>query len=565
MLRAQRLDLDTLLEAIDRLDSVFALYDRDFRLIFANKAATNAWPELYSALARGLPQYEAICAEIRQQLPDATEAEILQATDYTVAGVNSYKASEITARGSRIFRILHERLGDRGIVGIGVDLTNLRKNQEKLEALAVENHRLANIDELTGLANRRSFLRELDSLLESDVPRFSLGILDLDGFKPVNDAYGHPVGDRLLAEAATRVKEVVGEQRMIARLGGDEFAFLFEGAATDENLSSAAKRLCTSLSKAYRIDDKHLSVTASIGIATFPDAGTDRSSLLTRADYALYQAKQAGKGQVVSYSSEHDRLLHQEASLELSFRRANFAKEMDVEFQPLLEAETGRVVVMESLARWNCPTHGRVAPDQFIPLAEKTGRIGSLSQALLEKALLVAKHWPREYSLSFNLSSLELADRQHVEALVEMVRASGVAIERVILEVTERAFTQDAESVVAALELLRSHGLRIALDDFGSSQSNLASIAQMPLDIVKVDGAFLENVQDPDTRVALLKTVCDLCQTLGIETVIEAVETESQHRQAKLAGANLVQGFFCCPPLTSGGTFQIKDSARKRS
>ncbi|MEM6485483.1 MAG: EAL domain-containing protein [Pseudomonadota bacterium] len=565
MLRAQRLDLDTLLEAIDRLDSVFALYDRDFRLIFANKAATNAWPELYAALARGLPQYEAICSEIRQQLPDATEEEILKATDYTVAGVNSHKASEITARGGRVFRTLHERLGDRGIVGIGVDLTNLRKNQKKLEALAVENHRLANIDELTGLANRRSFLRELDSLLESNVQRFSLGILDLDGFKPVNDAYGHPVGDRLLAEAATRVKEVVGEQRMIARLGGDEFAFLYDGAATDENLSKAATRLCASLSQAYRIDDKHLSVTASIGLATFPDAGTDRSSLLTRADYALYQAKQAGKGQVVSYSSEHDQLLHQEASLELSFRRANFAKEMDVEFQPLLEAETGRVVVMESLARWNCPTHGRVAPDQFIPLAEKTGRIGSLSQVLLEKALLVAKRWPREYSLSFNLSSLELTDRQHVEALVELVRASGVAIERVIFEVTERAFTKDAESIVAALELLRSHGLRVALDDFGSSQSNLGSIAQMPLDIVKVDGAFLENVQAADTRIALLKTVCDLCRTLGIETVIEAVETEFQHRQAKLAGANLVQGFFCCPPLTSGGTFQIKDSARKRS
>lgn len=557
------LDLDTLLEAIDRLETTFALYDKDFRLIFANKAAHAAWPALYDGLDQGLSQWDAVRAEIALQLPKSSDREVDMYTEYTIGIVRSGKVGEITGRDGQVFRTLHESLGERGIVGIGVDLTNFRRNQEKLEALVDENFRLANVDELTGLSNRRHFIAETDSRISDQSAGFTLGILDLDGFKLVNDAFGHPIGDKLLEEAAERIRSVIGEGRLVARLGGDEFAFLLGGQAGQDSVEATAKALCDAIAKPFVFDEEQVQVTASIGMASFPDAAEDRSTLMSRADFALYHAKQAGKSQAVVFSDIHEARIQRQAKLELALREANLEQELRVEFQPVFDAADGSVFCVEALARWDSPSLGSVSPKTFLAMAENSGMINSLSLILLSKALASAKTWPGETPLAFNLSSREVTARSHVDDLLDTINESGVDPSRVILEVTETALLEDNDAVVQALGGLRRQGIWIALDDFGSGYSSLKSITGMPLDIVKIDHSFLYDVEPGPKSVAVLKSICELCQTLGIQSVVEGVESETQIHELRKAGANFSQGFLLSAPMSADAMSDYLESGSR--
>ena len=346
MYRDPHLKLDVLLEAIDRLESVFAVYDKDFRLVYANESARQAWPHFYNGIARGESHFDAMKNEIKLQFPELPDAQIDEFTKFSLNVVRPGGKGELQTRDGRTYQTHHEKLGDAGTVGIGVDLTALKSHQNQLKELAKLNALLANNDELTGLSNRRHFTAELEKLIEQSKDNqdsFTLGLLDLDGFKQINDVYGHPVGDDLLKQVAQRLSQTLTDSCMLARLGGDEFGFVCTESTTPHQIQSVVDKLSGVLAEPYCINGDQLSLSASIGVATYPDAADERSVLFKRADFALYHAKHHAKGSSVMFSQEHEERISRRAILDLTFREADWKSELYLEFQPIYETQTNQI------------------------------------------------------------------------------------------------------------------------------------------------------------------------------------------------------------------------------
>lgn len=554
MAKSKDLDLTTLLEAIDKLESLFAIYDNDFNLVFANRASHEAWPDLYAALQQGCSQHEAIEKEITRQFPDRSPEEIAAFTEYAVKSASSGERGESRAQNGRIYRTWHEKMGDDWVVAVGLDLTDLKKQERQLSKLASENFNLANVDELTGLANRRHFVREIDRLL-SDVGEaargFCLCLMDLDGFKIVNDVYGHPMGDVLLKEVAHRLDSALGDDCVKARLGGDEFAILIQKEMDRTEIEDLAAMLREQIEQPYLVGDESVRVGASMGFVCYPDAGTARAQLLSRADFALYHSKQNQKGGATIFSAEHEEKVQRDGSLELALREADIDEEFYVLFQPLISAVTGETTSIEALARWQSPLVGAIPPAQFVPIAERSGYISKIAQSLFRKAVEVACTWPEHVSLSFNLSPIEVRSIDHVRALISIVEEADIAAGRIIFELTETAMIGQSAQVMEILRELKECGVKVALDDFGTGYSSLNYLSHMPLDIVKIDRAFLEGIEQSHASSSVLKSICDLCRNLGLTNVIEGVETELQAKHVKVAGVDMIQGYLYSRPITA--------------
>ncbi|MEL6861452.1 MAG: EAL domain-containing protein [Pseudomonadota bacterium] len=554
MSKAGDLDLNTLLEAIDRLGSLFAIYDKDFNLVFANRATHAAWPDMYAALEDGASQEEAIRIEILRQFPDRPKEEIDQFTAYAVEHVRTGARGESRAQNGRIYRTWHEAMGDKWIVALGLDLTDLKKQENELSHLAKENSRLANVDELTGLANRRHFVREIDRLLQDGMAEgsaFCLGMMDLDGFKIVNDVHGHLTGDALLQQVSDRLRTALGEHCFIARLGGDEFALLIPKALSRLEIAKFASQLRRVIERPYDVDEERIHVGASMGFVTFPDAGSTRAQLMSRADFALYHSKQNDKGGATIFSEEYEEHIQRNGSLELGLRESDLEQEFYLMFQPIFDAKTGAPTVVEALARWESPTFGSISPLQFIPIAERSGKIMDIAEILFRKALETASTWPDHVSLSFNLSPPEVTSIDHARRLMSLIEASPFPAERVIFELTETAMIGQSSQVVSVLRELKQFGVRIALDDFGTGFSSLNYLSRMPLDMVKIDRSFLEGIETNHASSSVLKSICDLSANLGLINVIEGVETELQDARVKRAGINLIQGYLYARPVSA--------------
>ena len=551
MYKDPNLDLDVLLAAINRLETAFSVYDTDFRLMYANESAKSAWPVFYDGLARGLSYSEAMRAEIRKQFPDAPDEQIEAFTEFSLNIVRPGGKGELETRDGRIFETNHELLGDAGAVGIGVDLTELKFHQRQLKALVKENYALANEDELTGLSNRRHFLSEIEKLIaeKPDQPApFTLALLDLDGFKLINDVYGHPVGDELLRCVAERLQSCTNETHLLARLGGDEFGLVSTRETIPSEMLDLAQQVAETLSKPYDLSCGRISVSASIGVAGYPDNASDREMLFKRADYALYYAKQTGKGAPVIFSDEHEELIGKQANLNLRFREANWEEELYLDYQPIYASSSKTVQVVEALARWNNPHLGLVSPLLFIPIAEKSGAMTTISKILFEKALRDTRSWPQDVCLSFNLSPLEVTSIEHADALIELLHRYRMAPERVIFEITESAMINDEAKVARVFKRFRECGIRIALDDFGSGFSSLNVLSRMPLDIVKIDRSVLDGLGTKKESQAIVNATCGLCRELGLTTVVEGVESDLQLHSIRKTDVELLQGFLFSRP-----------------
>jgi len=560
MYRDPHLKLDVLLDAIDRLESVFAVYDKDFRLVYANESARQAWPLFYDGIARGESHFDSMKTEIQLQFPDLPDAQINEFTKFALSVVRPGGKGELSTRDGRIYQTHHQTLGDAGTVGIGVDLTSLKSHQKQLKDLAKLNELLANNDELTGLSNRRHFTSELEKLIaqsKDDESRFTLGLLDLDGFKRVNDVYGHPVGDDLLKEVAQRLSNILSEACLLARLGGDEFGFVCTKATSQDQIQALTNELTNVLAEPYYINGDQLRLSAGIGVATYPDAADNQSLLFKRADFALYHAKLNTKGASVTFSQEHEERISRQAMLELTFREADWERELYLEFQPIYGFRSDEIRAVEALARWKSPRLGRVPPDQFIAIAENSGLITKVSKILFRKALAAAAEWPTSVRLSFNLSPLEFASRAHAAALVTEIKKAKVDPKRVVFELTENAMIQDMQNVKDILKLFRRHGIRIALDDFGSGFSSLSHLAQMPIDIVKIDRTFLEGLTVKRKNRAMLQGVVRLCRDMSLMTVLEGIETDLQMHTIQHAGVDFVQGYLFSRPLSQDSVLDL--------
>jgi diguanylate cyclase (GGDEF)-like protein len=427
---------------------------------------------------------------------------------------------------------------------------DLQKKQAEAEELNRVNSRNALQDQLTGLANRRSFFLCLERLLRKDpaTPPV-IGIIDLDGFKPVNDVFGHAAGDLVLKEAARRFLALVGDHGTVARLGGDEFGIIFPCGMTLKAVADLGQAFCAAVREPFEIPDGSVRVSGSCGIV-YPGAGEyTAEDLYEKADFALYQVKSKRNGGVEFFSAEHEKILTRRHLIELELQANDFASELKLEYQPIVELKSGRVVGYEALARWDSPRFGRISPDAFIPAAERTAVIGRMTRILFGQALDALKVIPKHLRLSFNLSARDICDHETSMALLAMIHRSGVDPKRIEFEITETALLSDFDTADEVIGVLRAAGISIALDDFGTGYSSLSHIHRLAFDKLKIDKAFVMNF-DRDARcMNITRSVANLCQNLGIASVAEGVESEEIAEELKAVGVRLAQGYHFSRPL----------------
>ncbi|MFT4089346.1 MAG: EAL domain-containing protein [Asticcacaulis sp.] len=454
------------------------------------------------------------------------------------------------------------------VVGIALSIiirsTMLRALHAKL---AADRHRdqaltLATYDSLTGLANRRAFLTQINSRL-AQPDSFYLGLVDLDGFKPINDIYGHAAGDSVLSQVAQRLKQTCTEGSLIARLGGDEFAVMLMAPQDNTQLQECADKLVAALSRPYPLENETAHLSASLGF-TFraADMEVTASRLLERADYALYEAKERGRGIAVLFDRTHEDLIRATKEVEQALRAIDGQKELTLAFQPQYDIRAGKTVAFEALARWHSERLGVVSPDMFIRAAERSGLITGLTPILLEKALQVAKDWPEDIRLAFNLSARDILSPVAVSRIVDVVHASQVCPTRIEFEITETAMITDFTQAENGIRRLADMGCRIALDDFGSGYTNFSHINRVKVDTVKIDRSFVLELGRNDRAMKIIKSMIELADNLGMEHVVEGVETESELHQLKSAGAVNVQGYLFSRPMPEDDISAYLDKER---
>ena len=418
--------------------------------------------------------------------------------------------------------------------------------------LSQENFRLANVDSLTDLPNRRQFFHRLSLLAEqarTEQHSFVVGVLDLDGFKAINDLYGHGVGDRVLKETGQRLLQLSDDTHFIARLGGDEFGIIVDAKFDSEAVLAVGTRVCSIFDEPFFVAGILAKIGGSMGFALAPDAGTTAELLYERADYALYHAKARHRGRPVIFSREHEVEIRKLSIIEHTLRRVDLDAELSLHYQPIVNVETIRLVGFEALARWHSPELGDISPDVFISVAERTELIGTITQVLLRKALAAAGSWPHDLFLSFNLSMRDLVSQVTILQIVSLIEGSGIDPRRIIIEVTETALMQDYEQVQRSLGILRSMGLKVALDDFGAGQSSLSYVHQLSLDKIKIDRGFIRNIAMQENSRNIVKTVIDLCRNLKFDCVVEGVETAEQVEIVSRLGCSTMQGYFFSKPM----------------
>jgi diguanylate cyclase (GGDEF)-like protein len=432
------------------------------------------------------------------------------------------------------------------------DFTSLVNIQAQTERLGNENLRLANEDSLTGLPNRRQFFTALDNAMfqaRRDNRRLAVGILDLDGFKSVNDVYGHSVGDRLLIQVGHRLLRMADAHTQIARLGGDEFALILSDGRDDAALVEMGKALCHELQRPFMLVDVPIRIGASLGIATFPDMASSASEVYEFADYALYQSKRSNPGEVCLFSAFQHQQLRSDARTEQALRMADLDREFHVLFQPILDSRSGATVAFEALARWTSPELGVVPPGRFIAVAEHIGMITQLTLPLLAKALEAASTWPADIRLSFNLSAHDCASDRCVHQIMEVIKASRFTPARLDLEITETAIMQDIVQVQRAIEAFRGLGCGISLDDFGTGYSSLSQLHALALTKLKIDRSFVTDIQHKPASYKIVKSLVALSQDMALDCIVEGVETVEEMQALRSLGCTWVQGYLFSRPI----------------
>ncbi len=425
--------------------------------------------------------------------------------------------------------------------------TILTAQHEELQRLNEDNHRLALTDSLTGLPNRRKFYADLDVLTrDPDGAPFAVGVLDLDRFKPINDTYGHQAGDRLLAALAQRLRETASPACRIYRLGGDEFGLIdFAVSTFDQN----CERLLQQVHAPLQIGEIVMSVGGSLGIAHYPDAGTTASDLFDRADYALYHAKHVNGGGLCVFTASLETAVRADRAIEVALRASRFEDELNVVLQPIVTLATGQLHAVEVLARWNSPLVGQVSPADFIAIAERSTVIHSITRTVIRKGLQAARQLPDDVSVSFNISACDLTSATTLAFIRREIESAGIRPERIWIEVTETAVMRNAEAAADALSAFRDLGVRIALDDFGTGYSSLSYVHRLPLDKVKIDRSFVNDVgREEGDRIT--GAVITLCHTMGLQCVAEGIETTVQMQRLQNAGCEYGQGYLFSKPLS---------------
>jgi diguanylate cyclase (GGDEF)-like protein len=421
---------------------------------------------------------------------------------------------------------------------------------KRLRRQAAENAHLARHDVLTGLPNRTQFHQALGAAVE-DGTATGVFVLDLDRFKEINDALGHPTGDRLLEQVGPRLRAALGPDALVARIGGDEFGVLQPGLGDEADALLVAHSLLGALAEPFALGDTTLHTEASIGIALHPAHGTQVSTLVQRADVAMYDAKHAHTGAEL-YTEDDDPYRATRLMLLGELPRALAEDELVLHFQPKLCLSTGRPVGAEALVRWQHPTRGLLMPADFVPLAEHTGLIHDLTLWVLERALDQCRRWRDEgleLQVAVNLSAANLLDARLPNDVARLIVAAGVPPSALALEITESVAMTDPTRAREVLGVLRSMRVALSVDDYGTGHSSLAYLGRLPVTELKIDRAFVTGLARDATSAAIVRSTVELAHNLGLKVVAEGVEDAVALERLRAEGCDLAQGFLLSRPL----------------
>lgn len=439
-------------------------------------------------------------------------------------------------------------------------LLAVRDQRERLRAEA-ELRAIAETDPLTGLDNRRAFTIRLGDALAQDAPA-ALLIIDLDGFKAVNDTLGHGAGDLLLGRAAERIAAVIGEHGRLARLGGDEFAVLLPGK--DAPFAEAlAAGIVERLSYPFLINAQVCDISASVGIAMAPDHGAKPSTLVRNADLAMYAAKDSGRSRWMRFDENMHGRVQERRGLELDLRRAVARREFEVHYQPLHRSGDGSWSGAEALVRWPHAVRGLVSPALFVPLAEEIGLIGEIGQWVLAQAAAEARRWPEYTYVAVNISPRQLADPGLVDRVAAVLADTQLPPSRLELEITESALLADEEHTRIVLTRLRDLGVGLALDDFGTGFSSLSALHRYPFTRLKIDRSFIAGCTEDDSRAGVVRTIAVLAQTLGMRVTAEGIETGEQREFVTALGCQALQGYLFGRPMPAAEIRRLAQGRRQ--
>ena len=464
---------------------------------------------------------------------------------------NSLEMQLKTARGPRWISIAGDPIIDtagrfEGFRGVGSDITEIRHTQERLT-------HLANMDVLSGLPNRgrvRQLLGEaLRTAVTSNVP-CAIMFLDLDGFKPVNDTFGHPKGDAVLQAVAKRLCDQVGPDGHVGRMGGDEFAIVVTDAQSRKQVEMLADSIIKSIAEPYMIDGTEIRIGVSIGCAFGPIDGATVDDLILKADLALYQAKDAGRGVAKYFSAELQFEQDDRMQMENDLRQAIASHQFHLMFQPLVSAKTQSLVGFEALIRWNHPKRGLVPPPVFIPVAEEAGLMGAIGEWVIDEACRAIATWPEPLTMAINISPKQIILPALPNVVSQALNRYKLPGNRIELEVTEGVFLGDENATLDVLKRLRALGVGIALDDFGTGYSSIGYLNKAVFHKLKIDGSFVRAAGTRPENVAIIQSIVQLAKSFRMNVTAEGVETAEDFERMRDLGVDTIQGYLFGKPLS---------------
>ena len=464
---------------------------------------------------------------------------------------NQLEMELTTARGTRWISIAGDPIIDtagrfEGFRGVGSDITEVRQTQERLT-------HLANIDVLSGLPNRgrvRQLLGDaLRTAVTSNVP-CAIMFLDLDGFKPVNDTFGHPKGDAVLLAVAKRLCAEVASDGHVGRMGGDEFAIVVNDAQSRLKVEGLADRIIQSIKQPYMIDQTEIRIGVSIGCAFGPIDGATVDDLILKADLALYEAKGAGRGVAKYFSSALQSEQEDRAQLETDLRAAIATKQFHLVYQPLVNAKDQKLVGFEALIRWNHPQRGFIPPPVFIPIAEECGLMAELGEWVIEESIRTASTWPEPITVAINISPKQIVAPALPNIVSQSLARHKVPGNRIELEVTEGVFLGDSNQTLDVMKRLRALGVGIALDDFGTGYSSIGYLNKAVFHKLKIDGSFVREAGTRPENVAIIQSIVQLAKSFRMSVTAEGVETAEDFERMRDLGCDTIQGYLFGRPLS---------------
>jgi len=540
-LRVRNLQLDT---ALNHMLQGLAMYDAEQRLVVCNRRYMEMYGLSPEQVRPGTPLRSIIEHRIaRGEFPGRTCDELLSSMATRLAGKAATHYTSQLSDGRQI-AVSVQAMPDGGTVTTHHDITEQRRSEAKIAHMALH-------DALTGLPNRTLMNERLEEALRR-VKRdemVAIHLIDLDHFKTVNDTLGHPSGDQLLTLVADRLRAAVADTDTVARMGGDEFAIVQTTIRHRSDAAALANCVIDAIGAAFEIDGQQVMIGTSVGIALGPFDGASPDQLVRNADLALYRAKGDGRGTYRIFEPDMDAQMRERRALEYDLRKALPDRQFELHYQPIVNLASDEITGFEALIRWHHPERGPVPPCTFIPIAEEIGFIVPLGEWALREACATAAQWPGQLRVAVNLSPAQFRSPGLMQVVVAALASSGLAAERLELEITENTLLQDSEATLSMLYRLRALGVRIAMDDFGTGYSSLSYLQSFPFDKIKIDRSFIHDIADGVGSLNIVRAVAAMATGLGMATTAEGVETQEQLDKVRAEGCTEMQGYIFSRPM----------------